>query len=181
MKYPELTEGVIGCACENLMDYSEDCAKADLSEALRILIENSDSDVCKLLWTLIAEGRTLYDFVLGIYAPTKPVCASRMYFTVNFAELDSAYDGSLEGETVYVMLCVEGELVCVQVAVEGGEIRFALDRLGMEKPDYSFTQFIVVDEVTFTELYGEGAIPEGCLIGSDGRAVDFEAGETAEL
>jgi len=113
--------------------------------------------------------------VLGIFAPTQPVCTSRMYFMIDFSELDSTYEGALEGQTLYLMLCVEGEMVCVQTFVEDGCIYFVLDKLGMEKPDFSFTQFAIVDEATFIRMAEAGEIPEGCLIDSLGRKVDFEA------
>ena len=172
--FPDLAEGILDCECETLTDYYEDCL-ADKIAAANLLIENSDSEVCKRLWKLIADGRTLYDFVLGIFAPTQPVCTSKMYFEIDFGKLDSNYDGELEGEAVYVMLCVEGKMVCVQAIVEDGKIHLVLDRLGMEKADFGYTQFVIVDETTFAELFVNGEVEPDSLMDSNGKPVDFEA------
>ena len=172
---PDQMKDIVACDCEDLMNYSQECAAEASAEALRILAENSDSAVCRQLWKLIGDGDALYDFVLGIFAPTQPVCTSRMYFMIDFSELDSTYDGALEGQTLYLMLCVEGEMVCVQTFVEDSCVYFVLEKLGMEKPDFSFTQFAIVDEAAFTRMVEAGEIPAGCLIDSLGRKVDFEA------
>ena len=182
MMYPELLKDIVTCECENLHDYYEDCTANGSPEALKALIDNTEIEACKLLWTLIGDGKTLYDFVLGIFAPTQPVCTSEMYFKIDFNELDSTYDDALEGQTVYVMLCVEGKLVCVQAFVEDGCIYLVLDKLGMEKADFGYTQFTIVNEETFFELIDAGQIPEGSLIDSNGRPIvlDLEAEDEAD-
>ena len=146
------------------MDYYEDCAAEGNADALRILMENVDIEAARLLWTLIGDGRTLYDFAVGIFAPSQTVCTSRMFFRIDLNTLDSTYDGSLEGQVVYVMLCVEGKLVCVRATVEDGCSYLVLDKLGMEKPDYSFTQFVIVNESTFLQLSEAGQIPEDSVM-----------------
>ena len=175
LMYPDLVKDVLTCECVTLTDYYDDCTATGNTEAFRILAENSDSDVCKQLWALIGSGDTLYDFVLGIFAPTQPVCTSRMYFRIDLYNLDSSYNDELEGQTIYLMLCVEGEMVCVQAKVDDGFIYFVLDRLGMEKADCGWTQFIIVDEAKFIELYKEGSIPKNSIIDANGSKVDFEA------
>ncbi len=172
LMYPEQTEGLVECECEKLTDYSEDCATAN-PDALAILAENSDSEACKQLWSLIGDGSTLYDFVLGVFAPTQPVCNSPMYFEIDFNELDSTYDGALEGETLYVMACVEGEMVCVQTVVEDGKIHLVLDRLGTEKADGGYTQFAIVDAATFEGLLADGSVSADSVIDANGQPVDF--------
>ena len=177
MLYPELTAGHVECDCENLKDYSEDCADTS-SEALAILAENSDSEANKQLWSLIGEDKALYDFVLGIFAPIQPVCKSRMYFEIDFAKLDSTYEGGLEGQTLYVVASVNGEVVCAKSTVEDGKLKLALDKLGMDKNDYGYTQFAIVDEAAFNGLVEDGSLKIDSLLDASGEPIEFD-GEAA--
>lgn len=139
---------------EDLHSYSKNCPAAS-AELYNTLIDGSDSDVCKLLWAVARDGRALCDFVLGIFSETDFVCGSRMYFEISLDGLLEEYDGSLEGETLYVMLCVSGELICVPAMVQDGTIRFTLDRLGMNNADYGYTPFVIVEESVFNGLLEE--------------------------
>ena len=178
--YPELTAGVLECDCEKLTDYSQDCT-GDVQEALKILSENSDSEACKQIWSMIGDEATMYDFVLGIFASNKPVCTSLMYFTIDFSGLDDTYDGALEGQTVYVTACIEGELVAVQTTVEEGKIRLTLDRLGMEKADFGYTQFAIIDEATYLARTTDGSLQPDKLIDADGKPVEEMPEEAVAL
>ena len=80
-----------------------------------------------------------------------------MYFEVTLDGLDSNYDGHLEGETLYVLLCVANELVCIPAQVQEGKIQFKLDRLGMNNADYGYTPFVIVEEDVFHSLLAEKA------------------------
>ena len=177
MMYPELTAGHVECDCEKLTDYSEDCADTS-SEALAILADNSDNEASKQLWSLIDEDKALYDFVLGIFAPTQPICKSRMYFEIDFAKLDSTYEGALEGETLYVVASVNGKVVCVKSTVEDGKLKLALDQLGMDKADYGYTQFAIVDEAAFNGLVEDGSLKPDTLLDASGEPIEID-GETA--
>lgn len=158
------------CGCEDTSVYSEGCRGAAHAEALKVLIDNAANENEKLLWTLISDGKTLYDFVLGIVSETKPVCTSSLYIEIDLAGLDSVYDGSLEGKTVYVMLTVAGKLIYVQTTVQEGKLRLTLDQLGMRSADYDYTQFIIVNEDTFIDLAESGILTSFSLIDADGNA-----------
>ena len=113
--------------------------------------------------------------MLGIFADTKPVCTSPMYFKIDLNELDSSYDGAYEGQNLYVMMCIEGQMVCVQATVEDGCIYLVLDKLGMDEADFGYTQFVIVDEATFTQLVQDGSVSTDSLMDSVGNEVAFAA------
>ena len=137
---------------EDLTVYSANCTAAAKPEVWQSLIDHTESDVCKMLWALARDGKSLYDFMLGIFANDSYVCEGTMHFEVSLSGLDETYDGHLEGETLYVMLCVADELVCVPAQVQDGVIRFKLERLGMNNADYGYTPFVIVDGDVFTSL-----------------------------
>ena len=145
-----------GCD-EDLETYSRNCTAAAKPEIYQALIDSTQSDVCKMLWALVRDRKSLYDFVLGIFSNDDYVCKSTMYFEVTLDGLDSNYDGHLEGETLYVLLCVANELVCIPAQVQEGKIQFKLDRLGMNNADYGYTPFVIVEEDVFHSLLAEKA------------------------
>ena len=145
-----------GCG-EDLETYSRNCTAAAKPEIYQALIDSTQSDVCKMLWALVRDQKSLYDFVLGIFSNDDYVCKSTMYFEVTLDGLDSNYDGHLEGETLYVLLCVANELVCIPAQVQEGKIQFKLDRLGMNNADYGYTPFVIVEEDVFHSLLAEKA------------------------
>ncbi len=151
LTYPELQEQV-GCVCEDLHLYSEHCEAAAEPVIYSTLIDGAESETRKLLWALVRDGQTLFDFVLGIFSLSEYPCRSSMIFEVSLAGLNSGYDGSLEGETVYVLACVADELVVIPAEVEDGKIGFEMNKLGMDKADYGYTQFVILDEATFASV-----------------------------
>ena len=114
--------------------------------------------ITALLWKLIANGDTLYDFVIGLLSDAETVCYSMMYVRIDLHELDENYDDSLEGQTVYVLAGVAGKLICVKTVVKDGVICLSLNALGMNEADFGYTQFAVVDEETFERLQSEGLL-----------------------
>lgn len=61
-------------------------------------------------------------------------------------EHDSYYDGSYEGQTLYVVLCIDGDCVVRACQVRNGMIRFTMDTMGEHMMLAIFT------EAEFTQL-----------------------------
>ena len=165
--YPELEEQY-SCG-EELKVYSDHCLAAANPEIYQALIDGTENDTCRMLWTLVRDHRAINDFVLGIFSEEEYVCNSKMYFEISLIGLNSTYDGQLEGEMLYMLLCVAGKLVSVPVQVQDGMLHFDLDRLGMDKANYGFTPFVIVRSDVFNGLMTEKG---DVSTGSKAQAVD---------
>ena len=132
------------CSCISLMDYFDTCTTLGRREAVATLISHAQNEADSLLWNLIGEGRTMFDFVVRIHAAKNPVCFGRMHFVIDLTGLDSGYDGALEGQTVCVLVSIDGEVTCVKAEVRDGEIEIVLPRLNGRNDGY--TQFAIVSE-----------------------------------
>ena len=155
----------IGCDCEDLKAYSADCTAKDYPELVQALADSSDSKANKLLWQMIMDGNTAYDFVLGLFAPVEKVVTSKnMYVRIDLHELDSEYDDSLEGKTVYVMAAVADQITAVKTSVEDGVVSIELEKLGMNDADYGYTQFVLVTEDAFNGVQGEEAMTDAEIV-----------------
>ena len=142
-------------------------------EALQTLIDNTEIDACRMIWQQILDGNTLYDFVLGIFSEADSVCAGPMYFEFDLEGLDSEYNDEYEGKTLYILLCVEGKPICIKAKVSDHRLTFVLNKLGMEKADWSFTQFIVVEEDVFESLYENGSLKNGSIVDAYGNPIEM--------
>ena len=159
------------CECARLTEYSARCAAFHSAEALQILIENAVCDGCGFLWNLIAESKTLYDFALGVFGEAKTLCDGRMYFMLDLEKLGGKPATHLEGETLYVLCCVDGRLVCIKTTVmDGSRLYFTLDRLGTANLGY--TQFAVLDAETFEMMWQAGEIPVQAIVNAEGKTIE---------
>ena len=174
--YPEEAEELLkDIAAEDVFNFTGGCTK-DLLDLLSEKLDDG-TGACKLLWKLIAEGRTLYDFVLKI---THPACDSKIILTVPLAGLDPDYNGELEGRTVYVLITVRGSLICVKTTVEDGTVKAVLDGLGISRKYAGYTQVIILSEEEFDRAYGEGLIPDESLRDADGNELQTTEQASAE-
>jgi len=140
------------CSCTELHQYNENCEAVDSADVLNVLVENAGSAAEKQIWQLIAGNKAIANFVLRIFSYSQPVCESWMYFEFNLAGLDSTYDGSLEGKTVYVLACVGGKIESAKAVVEDGRVHMDLGHLGKDKPDYGWTPFVIITEEEYNNL-----------------------------
>ena len=155
----------IGCDCEDLKQYNADCTAANYPELVQALSDSSDSEANKMLWQMILDGKTEYDFVLGLFASVEKVVTSeKMYIRIDLNKLDSNYDDSLEGQTVYVMAGVDDQIKAVKTSVEEGVVSIELDKLGMNEADFGYTQFVIVTEDAFNGVQGEETMADAEVV-----------------
>lgn len=132
------------CDCEDLNQYDEHCAKAGDPGLLNVLRNHADNDADTLLWNLIAEGKTMYDFVVRIYSEHKPLSTSALYFCIDPAGLDSENHDLPEGSHVYVLVSVDGRISCIEAEVRDGKIHVVLPHMNSLNDGY--TQFAVISD-----------------------------------
>ncbi|MBR4142335.1 MAG: hypothetical protein IKR10_02355 [Firmicutes bacterium] len=158
--YARIATEAEGCDCEDPMIYNADCTAKNYPDLVQALIDSDSSLANRMLWQMILDGRTVYDFVLGLFASVEEVANGTLYIRIDLHELDSEYDDSLEGQTVYVMAAVADRIVAVKTTVEDGVICISMEQLGMNEADFGYTQFAVVTEDTFLALEGEEAMTD---------------------
>ena len=161
--------GQLVCECERLTQYSAECTAWHDAQALQTLIDEADCDGCGFLWKLIDEGKTLYDFALGIFSSNKKPYDGTMVFTLELEALDGKSAEQLEDETLYVLCCVDGEVICIETTVEDGCISFKLDALG--EANLGYTQFAILDAETFDAMWQAGEIPAQTLQNDMGQTI----------
>ena len=174
--FPDLAENILK---DGLNEENSNFIGGCPTEVLQKLISSVNSEVDRLLWKLIDDNATMYDFVLYLKEESIPTWADRILLEIALKRLDPAYEDELEGETVYVLLAVKGQLVWAHVKVENGMIRLSVNDLGMDiKPEY--TQVVIVSEEIFQQLYTDGQIPgedltnaEEDSMGSDSQKADL--------
>ncbi|MDR9824204.1 hypothetical protein RCJ22_01125, partial [Vibrio sp. FNV 38] len=84
---------------------------------LTALSDMTDKDIYKMIWQLIADGRTLYDMVLAVTYRPNWFPNSAMQFEISLKGLNPDYEDELEGQRVYALVGVRGKLICVQTMV----------------------------------------------------------------
>jgi hypothetical protein len=128
------------------------------AKVAQLLIDRINNEAAKLLWNLIQQKKTLYDFVFRLTTTNNPVLTGEAVITIPLKGLDPDYHGELEGKTVYVLASVNGELICLQAEVRNGMISVSLDALGMDEEHADYTQFVIVYEDVCKQLLEEGLI-----------------------
>ena len=68
---------------------------------------------------------------------------------------------------------MEGKPICIKAKVSDHRLTFVLNKLGMEKADWSFTQFIVVEEDVFESLYENGSLKNGSSVDAYGNPIEM--------
>ena len=165
--FPELTAELLkGIATEGINNFLGGCPKDILEMLIERLSEETGANA--LLWRLIAEGRTLFDFVMKI---NNPACDSNVSIMIPLIGLNPDYKDELEGQKVYILTSAMGELLCVESKVEDGNVKGVLDELGMSKEHNQYTQVVIISEEEFAKLREEGLIPDEALRTQDGKPV----------
>ena len=154
--FPEATDKILKDLDgeeEEYFNFTGGCPK----DVLQVLIDNltDETGANELLWRLIGDGRTLFDFVTYI---TQPRCDSRITVKILLSGLDPEYKDELEGEDVYVMASVDGELICAKGTVTDGKVEVDIESLGISKELPQYTQFVIISEEVYEELVEEELI-----------------------
>ena len=163
--YPEDAEALLKeIAAKDAFNFTGGCPKS----ILQLLTDRLADGACELLWKLIADGRTMYDFVLKI---SVPYCGSKVSLRIPLAGLNPEYQDELEGQKVYVLISANGKLICTESIVENGTVKAILDELGISGEHPQYTQAVILSEDEFKKLREEGLIPDEALRDPNGNVL----------